>query len=169
MPITDSQILCHSLSFDKGGSETCPSVAFSMEGPMSWTNLTDSDSRLSKFIREITSFLCNCSWKTHKMNFEGTQKRCLYCIFKYLAMTANSWLRVVCNQIHDKNITEMIIKIRNSRIGPAGFDCQQRRESLMQYQVHEPEVFPKADISHIPHSPSRHCNMQIYYSTSTHY
>lgn len=87
-PITDSHILCHSLSFDKGGSETRPSVAFSMEGPMSWTNLTDSDSRLSKFIKEITSFLCNCSWKTHKMNFEGTQKRCLYCIFNYLAMTA---------------------------------------------------------------------------------
>lgn len=35
----------------------------STEGPISWTSLTDSESRLRRFIEAITSFLCSCSWK----------------------------------------------------------------------------------------------------------
>ena len=55
-------ILSHN-PFGALGEEICPSMVISAEGPISWTNLTDSDSRFSRFIRAITSFRCNSSWR----------------------------------------------------------------------------------------------------------
>jgi len=53
-------IISHNL-LGELGEEICPSIIISAEGPISWTNLTDSDSRFSRFINAITSFRCNCS------------------------------------------------------------------------------------------------------------
>jgi hypothetical protein len=58
----NDKILCHKL-FGARGEEICPSMILSTEGPISWKNLTDSDSRFSRFIKAITSFLCNWSWR----------------------------------------------------------------------------------------------------------
>lgn len=42
------------------------SISRSTSGPISWTILTDSERRLSKFTSAITSFRCSCSWKRHR-------------------------------------------------------------------------------------------------------
>lgn len=55
----DAHILCMGQLGAVGG-EICPSTSLSVEGPISLTNLRDSESRLSRFIKAITSFRCKC-------------------------------------------------------------------------------------------------------------
>lgn len=81
---TVSCALSHKLIPCKGGLEVNPSILFSTEGPSSWTSLTDSDSRLSRFTKAITSFRCSCSCKKEKEGYTKywslrgiSDKRCL--------------------------------------------------------------------------------------------
>ena len=57
----NSHILCHGLFSRTGAAEICPPINFSAEGLISLTSLKDTERRLSRFTRAITSFRCNCS------------------------------------------------------------------------------------------------------------
>lgn len=64
--ITDSQILRQELISFAVGSEISPPFTLSALGPISFTSLTDSERRLSRFIKAITSFRCKWSCKDHQ-------------------------------------------------------------------------------------------------------
>lgn len=76
-PMVDFHVLSHFVIFCAAGSTIPPSNIFSIEGPFSWTNLTDSESRLSRFSKAITSFRCSCTCKTQKNVYviESLRKR----------------------------------------------------------------------------------------------
>lgn len=65
-PMVDFHNLSHFVILWVAGSTISPSNIFSIEGPLSWTNLIDSESRLSRFSKAITSFRCSCTCKFTK-------------------------------------------------------------------------------------------------------
>ena len=70
--LRDDQNLFHGqLSAEPAVIWPCSTV--STAGPISWLNLIDSERRLRRFIKAITSFLCSCSWRTIDFSFRGNQ------------------------------------------------------------------------------------------------
>ena len=74
VPTIDAHILCNG-QLCAAGAEICPLMVISAEVPISWTTLSDSESRLSRFIRAITSFRCNCSWRSNRLQFSLWEKK----------------------------------------------------------------------------------------------
>lgn len=188
-PRTDFHLLSHVLISCVPGSIICPSNIFSIEGPLSRTSLMDSESRLSRFSKAITSFRCSCTCKSRKVlcEWEPERERCIQVhhtstanirytlnrkvgiqmgIVILLPVLGSNSLIKQDNQRKNKwdfswKTLRKFLKesCKNSQVDLDDCDHQQKRESSMQYQDQELEAFPIDDISHSLHSPSVHCNI----------
>lgn len=140
LPGINSHNPCHLVMSYAAGSERCTFPSFSDSNPHSWTNWIDSESRLSRFTRAITSFLCSCTYK-NRIGHEVMSK--------WESLIWENW-----NYVAWRNLPMYLV----------GFDCQPRRGSSMQFRGREPGAFPTIDTSHSRHNPSMHCSKVMWWS-----